>query len=156
MDAPLNEGFVGSVGRTLTPLELHQLLDAARAASSHAYAPYSRFHVGAALLTETGRIVTGCNVENASLSLTICAERVALVKAVSEGDRHFRALALVGPSGAPCPPCGACLQALAEFDPGLMIVLPGPTREPFVYSLDQILALPFTLSNVVEPGEGRR
>ena len=82
----------------------------------HAYVPYSHFTVGAALLAEDGRIFTGCNVENVSYGLTNCAERVAVGKAVSEGARRFRAIAVVGPDDdAWCSPCGACRQVLFEF-----------------------------------------
>jgi cytidine deaminase len=92
----------------------HKLIAAAKAAQRHAHAPYSKFRVGAALLTKAGKVYTGVNVENASYGLTICAERVAVTKAVSDGHRQFRALAVVAPS-ASLSPCGACRQVLAEF-----------------------------------------
>lgn len=92
-----------------------RLVRAAIQAANSSYSPYSRFSVGAALLTDQGDLVTGCNVENASYGLTVCAERVALFKAVSEGHRAFEALAVAGGRGEPVPPCGACLQVLAEF-----------------------------------------
>lgn len=88
----------------------------------HAYAPYSEFAVGAALLAADGRIFTGCNVENASYGLTICAERVALFKAVSEGTREFEAIAIACGKG-PCAPCGACRQVLYEFAPDLTVIM---------------------------------
>jgi len=91
------------------------LCRAAAVAATRAHAPYSGYRVGAALLTEDGRVFTGCNVENASYGLTNCAERTALFKAVSEGARRFRALAIVGGADTPAYPCGACRQALAEF-----------------------------------------
>lgn len=100
----------------MSPEEAARLLDAARGARAHAYAPYSGFRVGAALLAADGRVFTGCNVENASYGLTNCAERVAIGKAVSEGARAYRAIAVVGPDDdAPCAPCGACRQVLFEF-----------------------------------------
>ncbi len=130
------------------------LLARAEAAARHAYAPYSRFRVGAALLTPEGRVFTGCNVENASYGLSMCAERVALFKAVSEGARRFRAIAVAGPG--PCPPCGACRQALAEFDPALPVVLAGADGEPAVHTLNQLLAMPFLPAHLGEPEDERR
>lgn len=102
-------------GNRLTTLERTMLLTAAREAAQSAYCPYSKFGVGAAVLATDGRIFTGCNIENASYGLTVCAERVALAKAVSEGARVFRALAVAGGHGSPATPCGACRQVLAEF-----------------------------------------
>lgn len=96
-----------------------ELLDAAVKAAENSYSKYSRFRVGAALLTKDGRVFTGCNIENASFSLTNCAERTALFKAVSEGVTEFKAIAVVGSADGdfsrPCTPCGACLQVLSEF-----------------------------------------
>ena len=95
------------------------LLDLAKEAMTHAYAPYSGFQVGAALLTKNGTVYQGCNIENAAYSPTNCAERTALFRAVYEGEREFAAIAVVGGrNGVPeeaCPPCGVCRQALAEF-----------------------------------------
>lgn len=95
--------------------ELERLEKEARKASQNAYAPYSRYKVGAALLASDGRVFTGCNVENASFGLTNCAERTALFKAVSEGAMRFRAIAIAGGEEEPATPCGACRQVLAEF-----------------------------------------
>lgn len=111
-----------------------QLAKAALDARAAAYAPYSQFYVGAAALAEDGRVFTGCNVENASYGMAICAERVAIGKGVSEGVRRFKAIAIAGapaaqkapgPSGfEPCPPCGACRQVMYEFGgPGLKVLL---------------------------------
>lgn len=97
----------------------YELIQKAKEAMQNAYAPYSGFRVGAALLCADGSVYTGCNVENASLGLTICAERTALFKAVSEGKRRFTSIAVVGGKGGVCSdyalPCGACRQALSEF-----------------------------------------
>ena len=100
-----------------------ELYEAACQAREKAYAPYSHFAVGAAVRAADGRIFTGCNIENASYSMTICAERSSVCAAVSAGVRQFRSIAIVGGTDAetaentPCPPCGACLQVLAEFCP---------------------------------------
>ncbi|HEX6911246.1 MAG TPA: cytidine deaminase [Longimicrobium sp.] len=111
----------------LDPAAARALLDRAREARANAYAPYSHFPVGAALLAADGRIFTGCNVENASYGLANCAERVAVGKAVSEGARAFAAIAVIGPEDVqPCAPCGACRQVLYEFGPDLPVIFPSP------------------------------
>src|SRR5688572_5475496 len=108
---------------TLTPATARGLLERAREVRAHAYAPYSRFPVGAALLAVDGRVFTGCNVENASYGLANCAERVAIGKAVSEGARRFTAIAVVGPEDdVPCAPCGACRQVLYEFGHDMAVI----------------------------------
>ena len=125
------------------------LVTAARAAAARAYAPYSKYRVGAALLAADGTVFTGCNVENASYGLTNCAERTALFKAVSEGRRRFRALAIVGGTArAPALPCGACRQALAEFCKADMPVAVAPLRagDPVVRPLGEYLPHSFSLS----------
>ncbi|HEX2095126.1 MAG TPA: cytidine deaminase [Longimicrobiaceae bacterium] len=118
--------LTGSEPRASLPREVAEmLLRRARDARARAYVPYSHFPVGAALLAEDGEVFTGCNVENASYGLTNCAERVAVGKAVSEGVRRFRAVAVVGPEdGVPCSPCGACRQVLYEFGPDMVLVTP--------------------------------
>ena len=96
-------------------MEKEQLMEQAIAARSNAYVPYSKFPVGAALLTADGKVYTGCNIENAGYSMTNCAERTAVFKAVSEGDKTFAALAVSADTPGPVSPCGACRQVLAEF-----------------------------------------
>ncbi len=103
--------------------DTERLVQAAKRACRHAYAPYSKFKVGAALLTESGEIFSGCNVENASYGLTICAERVAIAKAVSEGESKFIALAIAASGGDSVPPCGACRQVMSEFARDLKILI---------------------------------
>ena len=119
------------------------LVAAARAARAHAVATFSGFKVGAALETADGAIVTGCNIENATYGLTVCAERVAMFKALSEGHRRFRAVAVVADTAAPTPPCGACRQILWEFGGDLEVVLANLTRETGVHRLQDLLPLPF-------------
>src|SRR5437667_2841662 len=121
----------------------HQLLEAALAVREHAHAAYSNFKVGAALETADGTVVTGCNVENATYGLTICAERVAMFKAISEGHRTFRRIAVVADTQAPTPPCGACRQILWEFGGDLEVILANLERETGRHQLSTLLPLPF-------------
>jgi cytidine deaminase len=109
----------------VTDFDEQALLDTAAAARERAYAPYSKFRVGAALLAADGRIFVGANVENAAYGSTICAERVALPAAVIQGVREFVALAVVGDGDGPCTPCGACRQVLFEFCPQLVVLAGG-------------------------------
>ena len=120
-----------------------ELIAAARQARRHARAAFSSFKVGAALETRDGAIVTGCNIENATYGLTICAERVAMFKAVSEGHRHFRRVAIVADTQAPTPPCGACRQILWEFGGDLEVLLANLKRQTGTYRLADLLPLPF-------------
>ena len=124
-----------------------QLMESAVAARENAYAPYSGYRVGAALLAEDGRIFTGCNVENAAYSPTICAERVAVCKAVSEGVTRFTAIAVVGGRGEnpsdTCTPCGVCRQVLAEFCAPELTVLTGTPEHFTAHTLADLLPLSF-------------
>ena len=124
-------------------VETDTLINAARAARERAFAPYSRFKVGAALETEDGTIITGCNIENATYGLTVCAERVAVWKAVSDGHRAFRGVAIVADTEAPTPPCGPCRQILWEFCGDVEVVLANLIEEKGRYRLADLLPLPF-------------
>jgi cytidine deaminase len=106
-------------------------------------APFSGFQVGAALETEDGTVVTGCNIENASYGLTMCAERVAVFKAVSEGHRRFHRIAVVADTPVPTPPCGACRQILWEYAGDIQVVLANLEGETGRYRLKRLLPLPF-------------
>ena len=119
------------------------LVRAARRARRHARATFSNFKVGAALETESGTIITGCNIENATYGLTMCAERVALFKALSEGHKRFRRIAVVADAEAPIPPCGACRQVLWEFGGDLEVILANLRRETGRHQLSELLPLPF-------------
>lgn len=111
-------------------------------ARQQAYVPYSNFPVGAALLTATGKFYTGCNVENASFGLTVCAERVAIWKAVSDGETEFDALAVVTNIGG--SPCGACRQVMAEFAPDMPVLIADLTGQTNAISVADLLPLAFT------------
>ena len=100
-----------------------KLVAAARAARQHAVADFSGFKVGAALETDTGEIITGCNIENATYGLTVCAERVAIFKALSDGKRSFTRIAVVADTASPTPPCGACRQIIWEFCGDVPVIL---------------------------------
>lgn len=108
----------------IDPAVAEALVQEAAEARRRAYIPYSHFAVGAALLTRSGKVYTGCNIENASYGLTVCAERVAIWKAVSEGEREFVALAVVTADGV--SPCGACRQVMAEFAPEMPVLMADP------------------------------
>ena len=127
----------------MTDDERKELITAALEAQKHAYCPYSKFPVGAALRTASGKIYLGCNVENASFGLTNCAERVAAGTAVAAGDREFTAIAVVSKGGV--SPCGACRQFLAEFSPDMRIVMVDSQQQDhgFQATLDQLLPARF-------------
>ena len=119
------------------------LLRAARQARRRAHAPYSRFKVGAALEAADGTIIAGCNIENATYGLTMCAERVAMFTALAAGHRRFRRVVVVADTSAPTPPCGPCRQILWEFGGDLEVILANLRRETGRYHLSDLLPLPF-------------
>jgi cytidine deaminase len=119
------------------------LVAAARAAREHAVADYSHFKVGAALETEGGQVFTGCNVENATYGLTICAERVAIFKALSEGHRKFTRIAVVADTEAATPPCGACRQIIWEFGGDLEVIIANLKEIKATLRMKDLLPLPF-------------
>jgi cytidine deaminase len=123
--------------------EWEQLKAAARAASERAYAPYSRLRVGAALLTAGGRVHTGCNVENSSFGLTVCAERTAVLRAVAEGEAKWSRLVVYTPDAGPLSPCGACRQVLAEFSRELPILSVGRGGLEREFNLKELLPQAF-------------
>src|SRR5437870_6152068 len=120
-----------------------RLWEAALSARQNAHAAFSNFKVGAALETTEGQIITGCNVENATYGLTVCAERVAVFKAISEGHRQFVRVAVVADTQAPTPPCGACRQILWEFGGDLEVILANLHTETGRHRLRDLLPLPF-------------
>ena len=128
-------------GIRMTDLELYQK---AVEQLKNSYAPYSKFAVGAALLTENGNLYTGCNIESAAYSATICAERTALVKSVSEGDLKIASLAVASSSGDFTFPCGICRQMLVEFNPNLRIIVGNQQDQLKVFLLKELLPEAFT------------
>jgi len=113
------------------------LIESAWQVRGRAYAPYSGFHVGAALLADDGRVFTGCNVENLSFGLTMCAERVAVATAMAEGARKFECIAIVADTAEPVSPCGACRQVMAEF--GVARIVLANRHARVAYTLDELL-----------------
>ena len=120
-----------------------KLVAAARAVRERAVADFSGFKVGAALETTDGEIITGCNIENASYGLTVCAERVAIFKAISEGHRTFRRIVVVADTASPTPPCGACRQILWEFGGDIEVVMANLTTVTATLQMKDLLPLPF-------------
>lgn len=131
----------------MTPEDIESLISSAEEAMQKARAPYSGFRVGASLLTSDGRKFTGCNIENPSLMLSTCAERVALLKALSEGYSTFKALSIVASDGGYCFPCGSCRQFLIEFAPGITVLLKSK-KGIKKYGIDELLPYPFQKESV--------
>lgn len=130
----------------MTPAQLNKLLAAARKARALAYAPYSKFRVGAAILTDNNKLYTGSNVENASYGGTVCAERTAIWKAVTEGAQRVKAVVVVAESkGGVVPPCGLCLQVMSEFlSPDAEVWLASPKRVEARYRFSELLPVTFS------------
>jgi cytidine deaminase len=127
--------------------DYRELIEAARAARENAHAPFSHFQVGAAVRTRGGRAIGGCNVENASYGLTICAERVAIFKAMSEGEREFDAIAVVTDADTLTPPCGACRQIIWEMCGNVDVVLANLKGQVEVHWMKDLLPAPFDKSS---------
>ena len=125
-----------------------ELIALAAQARERAYAPYSQFAVGAALLAKSGRVYTACNVENVSYGLSVCAERAAVFKAVSEGEREFEAIAVVTETGV--TPCGACRQVLREFGEDLRVIVADASGRYRVFSLRELLPEAVAPENLIE------
>ena len=129
-------------------MDYQALMAAAQKARENSYSPYSHFRVGAALLTKSGKVFTGCNIENAAYSATNCAERTAIFKAVSEGERDFEAIAIVGgregETSEFCAPCGVCRQVIAEFCPKDFKIVLGNEEKFEIFTLDQLLPFAFS------------
>ncbi|MDZ7725854.1 MAG: cytidine deaminase [candidate division KSB1 bacterium] len=124
-------------------MDTHRLIELAIQARKPELAPYSGFSVGAALLTQTGHVYTGCNIESSSYGLTICAERVALFKALSEGETKFSAIAIVAPGSNGAPPCGACRQLLNDYAPNLFVHIASLNGEVNTETIKDLLPLAF-------------
>ena len=129
-------------------MQTEDLIKAAKKAREFSYSPYSKFKVGAAVLTKTGKIYSGCNIENASYGITNCAERTAIFKAVSEGERELEALAVIADTDGPTTPCGACRQVIAEFKINKIIManLKGDTK---IVTLQELLPYSFSDEDLI-------
>ena len=122
-----------------------QLVEMAVAAKEFSYSPYSKFRVGAALLCEDGSVFTGCNIENAAYGPSVCAERVAILKAISEGNKNFKKIAIVVDTKEPAYPCGVCRQVMSEFAPNMEILLSGSSGDITKTSLKELMPHQFSL-----------
>jgi cytidine deaminase len=145
---------VKAMRTTDLPPKLQQLVRAAQEAREAAYAPYSRFRVGAAARTRSGKMYIGCNVENASFGLSVCAERVAVFNAIAAGDRNILELAVCAESDQPTRPCGACRQVLFEFAPNAKIIMVGLTGAIAASDISALFPEPFHF--VASPDSGAR
>lgn len=141
--------MVGNLILEVNSLNKDMLMEASKVAREKAYVPYSKFPVGAALLTKDGEVIHGCNIENASFGLTNCAERTAIFKAVSEGKKVFSAIAIVGDTEGPISPCGACRQVLAEFcEPDMPVYLTNLKGNVLETTVSELLPGAFTTEDL--------
>ena len=125
-----------------------RLRDAAFAAMENAYAPYSKFRVGAAVLASSGEIISGCNVENAVYGEALCAERVAVAAAVAQGLKSFREIAIASESDEPSPPCGSCRQTMSEFAPDMLVTSYARNGKQATWKLSELLPEAFALNHL--------
>ena len=131
-------------------MDYQELIKKAMEVKKNAYVPYSHFHVGAALLTKSGKVYTGCNVENASYSPTICAESSAIVKAVSEGEQEYAAVAVVSDSDDYTSPCGVCRQRIFEFGSDIEVIMANSAGEYKVYKISELLPEGFNKDSLLK------
>ena len=129
--------------------EYRKLISEAKKARKRAYTPYSKFQVGAALLSTNGKIFTGCNIENASFGLAVCAERVAIFKAISEGSTKFEAIAVIGDTGKPCSPCGACRQVISEFGKDITLIMANLKGDVKIKKIKELLPEAFDKNDLL-------
>lgn len=141
--AGFTSGRITGKGANRPQNDIRQMIAMARRARDFAFAPFSRFKVGAAIRTRDGRIFTGCNVENASFGLTLCAERTAIFKAISEGTREFTQVVIVTDAAKLTPPCGACRQVLWEFAPDAEVILANVRGRTKRMKMSALLPSPF-------------
>jgi len=126
-----------------------RLIEEARKAREKAYTPYSKFKVGAAVLTSDGKIFSGCNIENASFSLTMCAERVAVFKAISEGANKLKAVAIIADTSRPCTPCGACRQVISEFGKNIVLIMANLRGDIEIKKINKLLPNAFNRDELI-------
>ncbi len=136
-------------GENTVKKEYKKLIKIAEKARKKAYTPYSKFKVGAAVLSVDGKIFTGCNIENASFGLAVCAERVAIFKAISEGSTKFEAIAVIGDTNKPCSPCGACRQVISEFGEDIPLIMANLKGDVKIKKIKELLPEAFGKSDLL-------
>lgn len=129
-------------------MDYKSLAAAAKRAKAYSYSPFSKFRVGAAILTKDGKVYTGCNIESSSYSLTVCAERTAIFKAISEGERSFRAIAIASDEKDFTPPCGACRQVIMDLAGDIEVILTNSKGKHKIVRASELLPLPFGARNL--------